>query len=62
MRPGQAAGSAQMPFVELGDFNRDGMTDLAFVTDTGVLNVLLNQYTSPGPKATNLCNDVGNTA
>ena len=51
-----------MPFVELGDFNRDGMTDLAFVTDTGVLNVLLNQYTSPGPKATNLCNDVGNTA
>ena len=37
------------------------MLDLAFVTEKGVLNVLLNQYSMPGPKATNLCNDVGNT-
>jgi len=50
-----------MPLMEIADFNRDGMLDLAFVTEKGVLNVLLNQYSMPGPKATNLCNDVGNT-
>jgi len=61
IRSGQT-GSAPMPFIELADFNRDGMTDLAFSTEKGVLNVLLNQFTAPGPKATNLCNDVGNTA
>ena len=51
-----------MPFIEIADFNRDGMLDLAFTTETGVLSILLNQFSSPGHKATNLCNDVGNTA
>ena len=51
-----------MPFIELADFNRDGMTDMAFATEKGVLNILFNQLSAPGPKATNLCNDVGNTA
>ena len=55
-------GSAAMPFLELADFNRDGMIDMAFATEKGELNILFNQFTSPGPKATNLCNDVGNTA
>ena len=55
-------GSTPMPFIEIADFNRDGMLDLAFTTETGVLNILLNQFSSPGHKATNLCNDVGNTA
>ena len=55
-------GSAPMPFLEIADFNRDGMLDMAFTTETGVLNILLNQFSSPGHKATNLCNDVGNTA
>ena len=56
------SGSAPMPFIEFGDFNRDGMTDMAFSTEKGVLNILYNQYDAPSPKATNLCNDVGNTA
>ena len=56
------SGSAAMPFLELADFNRDGMIDMAFATETGELNILFNQKTSPGPKAANLCNDVGNTA
>ena len=51
-----------MPFIEISDFNRDGMLDMAFVTETGVLNILLNKLDAPGPKSTNLCNDVGNTA
>jgi hypothetical protein len=38
------AGSAAMPLIEIADFNRDGMLDLAFVTEKGVLNVLLNNY------------------
>lgn len=58
----RGTGSASMPFLELADFNRDGMIDMAFASETGVLNILFNQFTSPGPKATNLCNDVGNTA
>ena len=57
-----AVGSGAMPFLELADFNRDGMIDMAFATETGELNILFNQKTSPGPKAANLCNDVGNTA
>jgi len=55
-------GSAPMPFIEFADFNRDGMVDMSFTSETGVLTVLLNQYSSPGPKSTNLCNDVDNTA
>lgn len=54
--------SSPMPFIEISDFNRDGMLDFAFVTENGVLNILLNKLDAPGPKATNLCNDVGNTA
>ena len=54
-------GSAPMPLIEIADFNRDGMLDLAFASEKGVLNILLNQFDAPGPKATNLCNDVGNT-
>ena len=52
---------APMPFLEFADFNRDGMTDLAFASETGVLTILFNQFEAPGPKATNLCNDVGDT-
>jgi len=48
--------------MEFADFNRDGMTDMAFASEKGVLTVLYNQFSSPGPKSTNLCNDVGNTA
>ena len=55
-------GSSPMPFIEFADFNRDGMMDMSFVSQTGVHTVLLNQYSSPGPKATNLCNDVDNTS
>ena len=56
------AGTEAMPFIEFADFNRDGMTDMAFASKAGVLTVLYNQYTSPGPKSTNLCNDVGDTS
>ena len=35
-------GSSKMPLIEFSDFNRDGMTDMAFMSETGVLNVLLN--------------------
>ncbi len=51
-----------MPFIEFADFNRDGMTDMAFMSETGTLNVLFNKLSAPGPKATNLCNDVGDTS
>mmetsp|Transcript_25556 Transcript_25556/g.31919 ORF Transcript_25556/g.31919 Transcript_25556/m.31919 type:complete len:267 (+) Transcript_25556:953-1753(+) len=51
-----------MPFIEFADFNRDGMTDMAFTSETGVLTILYNQYSAPGPKSTNLCSDVGNTS
>ena len=51
-----------MPFIEFADFNRDGMTDMAFMSETGTLTVLSNKLSAPGPKATNLCNDVGNTS
>ena len=50
-----------MPFIEMADFDRDGMTDIAFASETGVLTVLFNQYSAQSPKATNLCNDVGDT-
>ena len=61
IRSGQT-GSAPMPFMEIADFNRDGMFDFAFVTETGTMNIVMNQYSSPGPKATNLCSDIGNTS
>ena len=51
-----------MPFIEFADFNRDGMIDMTFTSETGILTILLNQFSAPGPKATNLCNDVDNTA
>lgn len=51
-----------MPFIEFGDFDRDGMFDMAFADEKGILTVLLNQQSAQSPKATNLCNDVGNTA
>lgn len=35
-------GSAPMPFIEIADFNRDGMLDMAFATEKGVLSILLN--------------------
>ena len=35
-------GSAPMPFIEIADFNRDGMLDMAFASEKGVLNILLN--------------------
>ena len=57
-----SSGSARMPMIELADFNRDGMIDMAFATDKGVLNILFNQLDSKGPKADNLCNDIGNTS
>ena len=57
-------GSAPMPLLEIADFNRDGMFDLAFMqeSENGIsLAVLLNQFQSQGPKETNLCNEVGQT-
>ena len=51
-----------MPFMEFADFNRDGMIDMAFASESGVLTILYNQFSAPGPKATNLCSDVGNTS
>lgn len=59
---GGRTGSATMPFIEIADFNRDGMFDMAFVSESGVLNVLFNKYQAPGPKAENLCNDINSTA
>lgn len=59
---GGAAGSASMPFIEIADFNRDGMLDLAFASATGTLNVLFNKYGAQGPKAQNLCNDINQTS
>ena len=41
MRP-LKTGSSPMPFMELADFDRDGMTDIAFTSETGVLTVLFN--------------------
>jgi len=59
---GGRAGSAAMPIIEFADFNRDGLLDMAFATEMGVLNILYNNYSAPGPKATNLCNDINNTS
>lgn len=33
-----------MPLINMADFNRDGMWDLSFITQTGALTVLYNQY------------------
>ena len=41
VRPG-TSGSSKMPFIEFADFNRDGMTDMAFASETGVLTILYN--------------------
>ena len=35
-------GSSKMPFMEFADFNRDGMTDMAFMSETGTLTILFN--------------------
>lgn len=56
------AGSSKMPFIEFSDFNRDGMIDMAFTSETGIFTILYNQFSAPGPKSTNLCSDVGNTS
>lgn len=53
-------GTAKMPIMEFADFNRDGMMDIAFASETGVLSILYNQFSAPGPKSTNLCSDVNN--
>ena len=34
------------PWIELVDFNRDSMIDLAFFTPDGKITVLYNQYTA----------------
>ena len=57
MRAG-TTGTAKMPIMEFADFNRDGMMDIAFASETGVLSILYNQFSAPGPKSTNLCSDV----
>jgi len=36
------SGSSKMPFIEFADFNRDGMTDMAFASETGALTILYN--------------------
>ena len=65
MAPGDVrsgtTGSSKMPFIEFADFNRDGMIDMAFASESGTLTILYNQFSAPGPKSTNLCSDVGNT-
>jgi hypothetical protein len=45
-----------MPLIELQDFNRDSMIDLAFFTPDGTVTILYNHYTAQGPTASNLCN------
>lgn len=51
-----------MPLINMADFNRDGMWDLSFITQTGSLTILYNQYPAQGPKSEELCNAVGNTS
>ena len=41
VRPSKT-GSSPMPLIEMADFDRDGMTDIAFASETGVLTVLFN--------------------
>ena len=50
-----------MPLIEIADINRDGMMDLAFMTDDGELTILYNKYKPAGPKEDNLCLRTGNT-
>ena len=50
-----------MPLIEIADINRDGMMDLAFMTDDGKLTILYNQYESADHNDDNLCKKVGNT-
>ena len=50
------AAGTKMPLIELVDFNRDGMIDIAFFTPDGSLTVLYNQYTAQLPSSDNLCN------
>ena len=45
-----------MPLIELVDFNRDSMIDIAFFAPDGSLTVLYNQYTAQLPSSDNLCN------
>jgi len=35
-----------MPLIELVDFNRDSMIDIAFFTPEGELTVIYNQYSA----------------
>ena len=45
-----------MPLIELQDYNRDGMIDIAFFTEDGYLTVLYNEYETPVVSNTdNLC-------
>ena len=50
-----------MPLLEIADINRDGMMDLAFMTEDGKLTILYNKYEPAGPKEENLCLRAGNT-
>lgn len=51
-----------MPLIELADFNRDSMIDIAFFTPEGTVTVLYNQYTAQGPTSENLCNPATQTS
>jgi len=49
-----------MPMIEISDFNRDGMHDIAFMDpNSGNLTVLFNQYKAVGPSETELCQEKG---
>ena len=37
-------GTAKMPIMEFADFNRGGMMDIAFASETGVLSILFLQF------------------
>lgn len=52
------ASGTEMPLIELQDFNRDGMIDIAFFTTEGYLTVLYNEYDTPSAfEAGHLCGD-----
>lgn len=55
---GQIVGAGEdLPLIELQDFNRDSMVDIAFYSPDGNITVLYNQYKAQEYNADNLCNE-----
>lgn len=52
--------SNDMPMIEINDFNRDGMHDIAFMDpNSGNLTILYNQYKPVAASNTELCKKHG---